>query len=62
MKFFCPDCGVDAPLECHCVISSDQSFSGNTERLWLCEKCLAAWQTDTDGEGHTTDPRRYFFG
>ena len=61
MRFFCPECGVKAPLECQCVISSDQSLSGQTERLWRCKKCLSTWETQTDTEGRTTDLRRYFF-
>ena len=62
MEFFCPECGVGAPLECMVVIGADESYSGKTERLWLCRKCLSTWETETDDEGLTTDPRRYFFG
>ena len=56
----CPECGHE--LKCMCVVGSDESLSGNTERLYLCDGCLSTWQIDTDKDGNESPIRRYFFG
>lgn len=56
----CPECGTE--LECMCVIGADESFSGKTERLWLCHGCLSSWETETNEEDGSYEIKRYFFG
>lgn len=52
----CPECGGE--LKRMCVIRSDESYSGEEERLYHCEKCLSSWeQTGIQG-----DLQRKFWG
>ena len=60
MHHECPECG--STIKCMCVIDADESFSGNTERLYLCNNCLSSWQIDTDQDGNESPTKRYFFG
>lgn len=57
----CPECG--GVLECKCVIGADESGTGKTERLYLCNGCLSSWSQSTDESSGVTAPiERYFFG
>lgn len=55
----CPECGDK--IVCACVVSSDESLSGLTERLYSCRKCGSAWYTEEENEEESL-PQRYFFG
>jgi hypothetical protein len=59
MDKVCPECGF--PIMCECVIGSDESLSGLTERLYSCRKCGSAWSTQ-ENNGEESVPQRYFFG
>lgn len=55
----CPECNHE--LECMVVYGADETLSGKTERLYLCNHCLSTWQVTTDKDGHS-EISRYFFG
>lgn len=55
----CPECGF--PIMCECVIGSDESLSGFTERIYGCRKCGSAWATE-ESNGKEGALQRYFFG
>ena len=55
----CPECGF--PIMCECVIGSNESLSGLTERLYSCRECGSAWSTQ-ENNGEESVPQRYFFG
>ena len=59
MNYNCQECNHE--LKCMVVIGADQSYSGKTERLYLCEQCLSTWSVTTDENGYC-EIRRYFFG
>ena len=52
----CPECNHE--IECMVVYGSDETLSGQTERLYLCNHCLSTWERI----GESEDLKRYFFG
>ena len=59
-SFSCPEC--TAELECMCVIGSDESGTGMTERLYGCDCCGSAWSVITNEVTGRVEIKRYFFG
>lgn len=59
IKQYCQECGTE--LERMVTIGADKSFSGKTERLYLCRKCLSTWEIIEQEDG-SFQVERYFFG
>lgn len=60
MIVHCPEC--NAELKCMVVLGADQTLSGQTERLFLCEHCLSSWEVVGELYTDNLKIRRYFFG
>lgn len=55
----CPDCGY--PVRCECVINGYEFTARQTEKIYSCRNCGAAWST-INVDGAESKPQRYFVG
>lgn len=59
MRQFCQECGAE--MRCMVAFGADETLSGLTERLYLCDDCLSTWQV-TELKDGGFEIERYFFG